>query len=51
MFALTADELFSLSECYNAILVSGVWRSGLARMVWDHEVGGSNPLTPIIDRK
>ena len=22
----------------------------LARMVWDHEVGGSNPLTPTIDR-
>jgi hypothetical protein len=21
----------------------------LARMVWDHEVGGSNPLTPTID--
>ena len=21
---------------------------GLARMVWDHEVGGSNPLTPTI---
>ena len=27
---------------------NGVWRSGLARMVWDHEVGGSNPLTPTI---
>ncbi len=23
----------------------------LARMVWDHEVGGSNPLTPTINRK
>ena len=23
----------------------------LARMVWDHEVGGSNPLTPTTDRK
>ena len=21
----------------------------LARMVWDHEVGGSNPLTPTIE--
>ena len=24
----------------------GVWRSLVARMVWDHEVGGSNPSTP-----
>jgi hypothetical protein len=24
----------------------GVWRSGLAHLVWDQGVGGSNPLTP-----
>lgn len=24
----------------------GVWRSWLARRVWDAEVGGSSPLTP-----
>ena len=24
----------------------GVWRSWLARVVWDDEVGGSSPLTP-----
>ena len=22
--------------------------AGVARMVWDHEVGGSNPLAPIL---
>ena len=22
---------------------------GLARMVWDHEAGGSNPLAPILE--
>jgi hypothetical protein len=26
--------------------VFGVWRSWLARRVWDAEVGGSSPLTP-----
>lgn len=26
--------------------VGGVWRSGLARLVWDEEVVGSNPTTP-----
>ena len=26
----------------------GVWRSWLARAVWDREVGGSSPLTPTI---
>jgi hypothetical protein len=26
--------------------VIGVWRSWLARRVWDAEVGGSSPLTP-----
>ena len=26
----------------------GAWRSGLARMVWDHEVVGSNPTAPMI---
>lgn len=25
---------------------NGVWRSWLARAVWDREVGGSSPLTP-----
>ena len=25
----------------------GVWRSGLAHLVWDQGAGGSNPLTPI----
>src|ERR1039458_3993855 len=31
---------------YNHIELIGVWRSWLARLVWDQEVGGSNPLTP-----
>ena len=26
----------------------GVWRSWLARLVWDQEAGGSSPLTPTI---
>lgn len=26
--------------------VFGVWRSWLARLVWDQEAGGSSPLTP-----
>ena len=29
------------------ILLFGVWRSSVARVVWDHEVAGSNPVTPI----
>ena len=24
----------------------GVWRSLVARMIWDHEAAGSNPATP-----
>lgn len=27
-------------------LDDGVWRSWLARRVWDAEAGGSSPLTP-----
>jgi hypothetical protein len=27
-------------------LADGVWRSGLARLVWDEEVVGSSPTTP-----
>ena len=26
----------------------GVWRSLVARVLWEHEVGGSNPFTPTI---
>ncbi len=26
----------------------GVWRSPVARVLWEHDVGGSNPLTPTI---
>jgi hypothetical protein len=26
----------------------GVWPSWLRRLVWDQEIGGSNPLTPTI---
>ena len=29
-------------------IMYGVWRSWLARVVWDDEVGGSSPLTPTI---
>ena len=25
---------------------SGVWRSLVARLIWDQEVAGSNPVTP-----
>ncbi len=32
-------------------LISGAWRSGLARMVWDHEAVGSNPTAPIVPLK
>ena len=28
----------------------GVWRSWLARAVWDREVEGSNPFTPTIEK-
>jgi hypothetical protein len=30
--------------------VFGVWRSWLARLVWDQEAGGSSPLTPTIQK-
>ena len=29
----------------------GVWRSLVARMVWDHEAVGSSPTTPTSDRQ
>jgi hypothetical protein len=29
-----------------SIAATGVWRSWLARRVWDAEAGGSSPLTP-----
>ena len=32
------------SECQDSLL--GVWRSWLARAVWDREVEGSSPFTP-----
>ena len=28
-----------------------MWRSLVARLVWDQEVGGSNPLTPNINKR
>ena len=34
----TSDQLY---------LSYGAWRSGLARMVWDHEAVGSNPTAPM----
>ena len=33
---------------FDIIRSHGAWRSGLARMVWDHEVVGSNPTAPIL---
>ena len=35
---------------WNSGHVFGVWRSLVARIVRDDEVGGSNPLTPIVNR-
>jgi hypothetical protein len=32
---------------YNEVCV-GEWRSLVARMVWDHEAAGSNPVSPTI---
>ena len=26
--------------------INGVWRSWLARLLWEQEAGGSSPLTP-----
>jgi|GEM_PF-4798292 hypothetical protein len=36
---------------FTIILHSGAWRSGLARMVWDHEGVGSNPTAPNIGNR
>ena|GEM_PF-6147911 len=40
----------SLPICYYPKSERGV-AQWLARMVWDHEVGGSNPPTPTRDRE
>lgn len=32
----------------NSVSMDGVWRSWLARAVWDREVEGSSPFTPTI---
>lgn len=32
----------------NLLSCTGEWRSLVTRMVWDHETGGSNPLSPIV---
>ena len=42
--ALGWDLDFWLIACILFLL--GVWRSLVTRMVWDHEIGGSNPLAP-----
>ncbi len=44
--AQTVDR--RLPSCYTACR-RGVAQSGLARSVWDAEVGGPNPLTPTIN--
>lgn len=42
-------ELLKGSQNHVIVLLnSGVWRSLAARLVWDQEVGGSNPPTPTI---
>lgn len=44
---LTAQLLDRLLGSYT-IKIIGVWRSWLARAVWDREVEGSSPLSPTI---
>lgn len=45
---LTAQLLDRLLGSYT-IKIIGVWRSWLARAVWDREVEGSSPFTPTIE--
>ena len=35
-----------ISRYASAIYHVGVWRSWLARLLWEQEAGGSSPLTP-----
>ena len=47
MFAPTANRLFiDLAKLFKLYFCLRGVAQRLARMVWDHEVGGSNPLTP-----
>jgi hypothetical protein len=40
--------LFDLTKLARLYFIQRGVAQWLARMVWDHEVGGSNPLTPTI---
>src|SRR5436190_13709378 len=31
----------------SAVVLDGAWRSPVARLLWEQDVGGSNPLAPI----
>ncbi len=48
-FIIPAEKKLEIGvELWYAYLYwRGVAQPGLARMLWEHEVGGSNPLTPI----
>ena len=42
-------EVQVLSSAHKYALNIGDWRNWLARMVWDHEAAGSNPVSPTWD--
>ena len=50
-FETTSNQLSQISHCMNnqimiETLTVGAWRSLEARLLWEQEVGGSNPLAP-----
>ena len=48
MYYVVKKWLFLIGSTKDMVMLRGVAQLGLARLLWEQEVGGSNPLTPTI---
>ena len=48
MYYVVKKWLFLIGSTKDMMMFRGVAQLGLARLLWEQEVGGSNPLTPTI---